>query len=187
MSHPKNKVMERMTPLERWNGLAWVCTKGYGKVLLDVVEGCSGTTVFPQTQRVRLVRLSLFGCDLTTSISSPGNPRTSPGKSARAHKQTTAQATIQEVLHKPMFRAKKFVTCSRTHQGMDTDGLEELGFIQKKSPKKPINRMCPGKESTDEPKQSDISTTGQRQTAMGLQTRDRVLMSSPHGQAVRSS
>ena len=26
MSHPKNKVMERMTLLERWNGLAWVCT-----------------------------------------------------------------------------------------------------------------------------------------------------------------
>ena len=22
----KTKVMERMTPLERWNGLAWVCT-----------------------------------------------------------------------------------------------------------------------------------------------------------------
>ena len=61
MSQPKNKVMERMTPLEKWNGLAWVCTKGYGKVLLDVVEGCPGTTVFPQTQRVRLVRLSLFG------------------------------------------------------------------------------------------------------------------------------
>ena len=52
MSHPKNKVMERMTPPKKWNGLAWVCTKGYGKVLLDVV---------PQTQRVRLVRLSLFG------------------------------------------------------------------------------------------------------------------------------
>ena len=53
MSHPKNKVMERMTPLERWNGLAWVCTtwlwkggmdllgsvwNGYGKVLLVVEE-----------------------------------------------------------------------------------------------------------------------------------------------------
>ena len=61
MSHPKNKVMERMTPLERWNGLAWVCTKGYGKVLLVVVEGCPNTTVYPRTQRVRLVRLSLFG------------------------------------------------------------------------------------------------------------------------------
>ena len=50
--------------------------------------------------------------------------------SARAHKQTTAQATIQEVLHKPMFRAT-FVTCSRTPQRMDTDGLEELGFSKK--------------------------------------------------------
>ena len=114
MSHPKNKVMERMTPLERWNGLAWVCTVWLWKGL---ARGgvCSGTTVFPQTQHVRLVRLSLFGCDLTTSISSP---RTSHGKSARVHKQTTAQATIQEVLHKPMFRAT-FVTCSRTSQ---TDG-----------------------------------------------------------------
>ena len=49
----KTKVMERMTPLERWNGLAWVCTtwlwkggmdllgsvwNGYGKVLLVVEE-----------------------------------------------------------------------------------------------------------------------------------------------------
>ena len=44
---------------------------------------------------------------------------------ARAHKQSTAQATIQEVLHQPMFRAT-FVTCSRTHQGMVTDGLEQM-------------------------------------------------------------
>ena len=60
MSHPKNKVMERMTPLERWNGLAWVCTVWLWKGL---ARGgvCSGTTVFPQTQHVRLVRLSLFG------------------------------------------------------------------------------------------------------------------------------
>ena len=34
MSHPKNKVMERMTPLERWNGLAWVCTKWLWKGLV---------------------------------------------------------------------------------------------------------------------------------------------------------
>ena len=28
---------------------------------------------------------------------------------------------------KPMFRARhEFVTCSRTHQGMDTDGLERV-------------------------------------------------------------
>ena len=39
MSHPKNKVMERMTLLERWNGLACSARHGYGKVLLDVVEG----------------------------------------------------------------------------------------------------------------------------------------------------
>ena len=110
---------------------------GYGKVLLVCGrEGCLGTTVFPQTQRVRLVRLSLFGCDPTTSISSP---RTSHGKSAKAHKQTTAQATIQEVLHKPMFRAT-FVTCSRTHQGMDTDGLVTDGLENWVSSKKSHQR-----------------------------------------------
>ena len=88
MSHPKNKVMERMTPLERWNGLAWVCTVWLWKGL---ARGgvCSGTTVFPQTQHVRLVRFSLFGCDLTTSISSKGIQGQANGKSARAHKQTT--------------------------------------------------------------------------------------------------
>ena len=53
--------------------------------------------------------------------------------------------------------------------------------------------MCLGEESTDNPTQSGISTTGQRQmgppryTAMGYPTRDRVLMSSPLGQAVRTS
>ena len=96
--------------------------------------------------------------------------------SVRAHKQTTAQATIQEVLHKPMFRAR-FVTCSRTHQGMDTDGLErvtddleELGFSQKKDTKETNQQdVCPGEESTDD-LQSDNSTTGPSQTAMGLQT-----------------
>ena len=67
------------------------------------------------------------------------------------------------------------------------------GCLPKKSPKKPINRMCLGEESTDNPTQSGISTTGQRQmgppryTAMGYPTRDRVLMSSPLGQAVRTS
>ena len=34
---------------------------------------------------------------------------------------------------------------------MNTDGLENGGSPQKKSPKKPINRMCLGEESTDDP------------------------------------
>ena len=52
----KTKVMERMTPLERWNGLAWVCMEWLWKGLARCGgEGSSGTTVFPQTQRVRLV------------------------------------------------------------------------------------------------------------------------------------
>ena len=68
--------------------------------------------------------------------------------SARAHKQTTAQATIQEVLHQPMFRAR-VVTCSRTHQGMDTDGLERVtddlertGCLPKKSHQRSQSTGC---------------------------------------------
>ena len=54
----KTKVMERMTPLKRWNGLAWVCMEWLWKGLARCGgEGSSGTTVFPQTQRVRLVSL----------------------------------------------------------------------------------------------------------------------------------
>ena len=68
-------------------------------------------------------------------------------KSARAHKQTTAQATIQEVLHQPMFRAT-FVTCSRTHQGMDTDGLVTDDVENWASPKKKV---------TKEANQQDVS------------------------------
>ena len=60
--------------------------------------------------------------------------------SARAHKQTTAQATIQEVLYKPMFRAT-FVTCSRTHQGMDKDGLEN-GVSPQKSHQRSQSTGC---------------------------------------------
>ena len=114
--------------------------------------------MFPQTQRVRLVRGSLCGCDLTTSISSKGMQGQANEKSARAHKQTTCPGNHpRSTPQKPMLRAT-FVTCSRTSQ---TDGYRRprrTGFLpQKKSPKKPINRMCLGEESTDEATQSGIS------------------------------
>ena len=38
-----------------------------------------------------------------------------------------------------------------------TDGLENWCSPQKKSPKKPINRMCLGEESTDEPSHSQAT------------------------------
>ena len=59
-----------------------------------------------------------------------------------------------------MFRTS-VVTCSRTHQGMDPDGLENGGSPQKKSPKKPINRMCLGEESTDESSHSQATVRHQ--------------------------
>ena len=92
--------------------------------------------MFPQTQRVRLVRLSLFGCDLTTSISSP---RTSHGKICESAQTDDLPRQPSKKHSKPMFRAT-FVTCSRTHQGMDTDGLVTDGLENWGSPKKSHQR-----------------------------------------------
>ena len=50
---------------------------------------------------------------------------------ARAHKQTTCPGNHpRSTPQKPMFRTS-VVTCSRTHQGMDPDGLENGGSPQK--------------------------------------------------------
>ena len=73
MSHPKNQgdgtddaprkvewtcLGLHDLAMERWNGLAWVCMEWLWKGLARCGgEGSSGTTVFPQTQRVRLVSL----------------------------------------------------------------------------------------------------------------------------------
>ena len=78
MSHPK-KQGDGTDDAPR--KVEWTCLGLHGLAMERSCSlwwrGCSGTTVFPQTQRVRLVRLSLFGCDPTTSISSP---RTSQGQ-----------------------------------------------------------------------------------------------------------
>ena len=82
----KTKVMERMTPLERWNGLAWVCMEWLWKGLARCGgEGSSGTTVFPQTQRVRLVSLCVGVTEPLPFLPSGQAMETW----ARAHKQTT--------------------------------------------------------------------------------------------------
>ena len=140
-------------------GSVW---NGYGKVLLVVEEkGVLGPQCSPKHNAFDS---SLCGCDLTTSISSP---RTSHGNNCESAQTDDLPRQPSKKHSKPMFRAT-FVTCSRTHQGMDTDGLVTNGVENwvsppKKSPKKPINRMCLREESTDEPTQSGISTTGQRQ------------------------
>ena len=149
----------------------------YGKVLLDVVEGCSAVTVFPQTQRVRLVRLSLFGGP-ATSISSPGKTKDKPWKH-RLRERTNRRLRRQpsKKHSKPMFRARhEFVTCSRSHQGMDTDGLERVtdgleNWVFSKKVTKEANHqgVCPREESTDEPTQSGISSTDQGRRRWGIQ------------------
>ena len=145
---PTQKMMERMTPLERWNGLAWVCMEWLWKGLARCGgEGSSGTTVFPQTQRVRLVRLPLCGCDLTTSISSP---RTSHGNNCESAQTDDLPRQPSKKYSEPMFRAT-FVTCSRTHQGMDTDGLERVDTDGLE------NWMSLPKKVTKEANQQDVS------------------------------
>ena len=47
------------------------------------------------------------------------------------------------------------------------------GFLQSHSPKKPINRVCPCEESTDEPIQSGISSTGQGRLRWGFKRHPR--------------
>ena len=161
MSHPKNKVMERMTPLERWNGLAWVCTAWLWKGLAR----CGGGGVQGPQCSPKHNAFDSSGC-LCLGVTQPlpflpqgiqGQAMETP--SARAHKQTTAQATIQEALQADVSRNVRHVLEDSSGDGYRRPRTGALP--QKKSPKKPINRMCLGEESTDE--QSGISTTGQRQ------------------------
>ena len=163
MSHPKNQsdgtddaprkvewtcLGLHDLAMERWNGLAWVCMEWLWKGLARCGgEGSSGTTVFPQTQRVRLVRLPLCGCDLTTSISSP---RTSHGNNCESAQTDDLLRQPSKKHSKPMFRAT-FVTCSRTHQGMDTDGLERVDTDGLE------NWMSLPKKVTKEANQQDVS------------------------------
>ena len=177
----KTKVMERMTPLERWNGLAWVCTVWLWKGL---ARGgvCSGTTVFPQTQHVRLVRFSLFGCDLTTSISSKGIQ----GQAMKNLRERTNRRLPRQ-LSKKYSTSRCFAQRSSRARGrlkrMDTDGLEELGFSQKSHQRSQstgcvLVRKAPTNSVRHQHHRSKADSDG-------VSNRDRVLMSSPLDQAVR--
>ena len=88
----------------------------------------------------RSTRLSLCGCDLTTSISSP---RTSYGNNCES-------AQTDDLPRQP---SKKYSTRSRCFaqrssrarghlKRMDTDGLEELGFSPKKSHQRSQSTGC---------------------------------------------
>ena len=131
MVHPKNQGDVDAPRKVEWTCLGlhafgygeWTCWDLYG---MAMERSCSlwrrrefwDHSVPPNT--TRSTRLSLCGCDLTTSISSKGACKDKPRTHRRERtNRGLAQATIQEVLHeKPMFRTT-FVTCSRTSQ---TDG-----------------------------------------------------------------
>ena len=144
-----------MTPLERWNGLAWVCTVWLWKGL---ARGgvCSGTTVFPQTQHVRLVRFSLFGCDLTTSISSKGiqgqamentvcesaqtddcagnnHPRSTPSR-CFAQRSSRARGLLNGWLQTAL---KNWVSPKKSHQRSQSTGC----VLVRKAPTNPVGHQ----------------------------------------------
>ena len=78
--------------------------------------------------------------------------------SARAHKQSTAQATIQQAPQADVSRK------TRVRHVLEDSWIQtamRTGLLQINSPKKPINRVCPCEESTDEPTQVETSTTAQ--------------------------
>ena len=126
-----------MTPLERWNGLAWVCMEWLWKGLARCDEGVFWNhSVPPNTTRSTRQVVSVWVCPDHFHFF----PKDKPWKHGRERtNRRLAQATIQEVLHQPMFRAT-FVTCSRTHQGMDTDGLVTNGVENWVSPPKSHQR-----------------------------------------------
>ena len=126
-------------------------------------ERSSGTTVFPQTQRVRLVFLCV-GVTEPLPFLPQGQGKDKPCLRERTNRRTCPGNHPRSTPQKPMFR-----TSSRA-RGLIRGWIQTAGegrLSPKKSPKKPINRMCLGEESTDDPhtvrQQSDISTTGQRQ------------------------
>ena len=157
MVHPKNQRDVGAPRKVEWTCLG-LHAFGYGLagVSMDWLwkglarcggERSSGTTVFPQTQRVRLVFLCV-GVTEPLPFLPQGQGKDKPCLRERTNRRLLRQSskkysTEADVSH--------IVTCSRTHQGMDPDGLENGCSPQKKSPKKPINRMCLGEESTDDP------------------------------------
>ena len=94
---------------------------------------------------------------------------------------------------KPMFRARhEFVTCSRTHQGMDTDWLERVtdGLENWVSPKSHQRSQSTGCVLVRKAPTNPYSRTSAPQVKVdgdgaSDDTRDRLPMSSPLGQAVR--
>ena len=123
MSHPKNKVMERMTLLERWNGLAWVCMTWLWKGLVRCRGGgVQGPQCSPKHNAFDSSGCLCLGVTRPLPFLPQVKPRTSHGKSARAHKQTTAQATIQEALQADVSRNVRHVLEDSSRDGYRRPG-----------------------------------------------------------------
>ena len=125
----------------------------------------------------------------------PFLPQTTQGQametaSARAHKQTTAQATIQEALQADVLRKTRGRHVLEDSSGMDTDGLERvtddhelLCSIHQRSQSTGcvLVRKAPTNPHSQKPAQQVKADCD----GASHDPRDRVPMSIPLGQAVR--
>ena len=140
----KTKVMERMTPFERWT-----CLGLYG---MAMERSCSlwrrrefwDHSVPPNT--TRSTRLSLCGCDLTTSISSLRASYGNKGESAQT------DDLPRQPSKKYSTRSRCFAQRSSRARGhlkrMDTEGLV-TDVLE--------NWVSPPKKVTKEANQQDVS------------------------------
>ena len=124
MSHPK-KVMERMIPPTRWNGLAWFRTKGHGKVLLDFVESCHQCasnvdhSVPPNITRSTRQAFSVRVAEVTFHFHFFPRQGQAMENACESAQTDTAQATIQEA---PKSRCFAQDTWSSRTRGYIRDG-----------------------------------------------------------------
>ena len=163
MVHPKKtKVM--WTPLERWNGLAWVCTplameKGewtcWGLYGMAMERSCSlwrrrefwDHSVPPNT--TRSTRLSLCGCDRTTSISSLrasyGNINESAQTDDLPRQPSKKYSTEADVSHIVIHRSRCFAHRSSRARGLIRGWIQtawRMDALTKKSHQRSQSTGC---------------------------------------------
>ena len=136
-----------------------------------MVEGCSAATVFPQTRHVRLVKL--LSCLGDPPL--PFLPQTNQGQAMETcesaqtddctgnHPRSTSKPMVRHVLEDSSGDGYR-----RPGTGLQT-ALKNWVSPPKKSPKKPINRVCLGEESTDEPTRPESSSTDRGRRRWDLQ------------------
>ena len=154
---------------------------GYGKVLL--VEGyVQGPQCSPKHNT-----FDSSGCLCLGDPPLPFLPRESKDKPWKHRLRERTNRRLPRQPSKKYSTSRCFAQRSSRARGLLNGWIQTAlknWVSPKKSPKKPINRVCLGEESTDESSRTSAPQVKGRQ-GWGFSNRDRVLMSSPLSQAVR--